>query len=45
MQEQLRRIWQDPARLNSARTRAPVTRQVPDLRARLAKSIEGNSNL
>ena len=42
MREQLRRIWQDPASLDPARISARVTRQVSDVLARLAKSIEGN---
>ena len=43
MQAQLRRIWQDPASLNPAHISARVTRQVSDLLARLAKSIESNT--
>jgi hypothetical protein len=39
----LRHIWLDPHSLNPARISARVTRQVADLLARLAKSIEGNA--
>lgn len=42
IRERLRQIWLDPHSLNPARINARVTRQVADLLARLAKSIEGN---
>ncbi|MCF8210077.1 MAG: class I SAM-dependent DNA methyltransferase [Rhodoferax sp.] len=38
----LRQIWLDPHSLNPARISARVTRQVAELLARLAKSIEAN---
>ncbi|WP_296669612.1 DNA methyltransferase [Rhodoferax sp.] len=43
IRERLRQIWLDPQNLNPARISARVTRQVADLLARLAKSIESNS--
>jgi hypothetical protein len=43
IRERLRQIWLDPHSLNPARISARVTRQVADLLARLAKSIEGNA--
>jgi hypothetical protein len=42
VRQRLRQIWLDPLSLNPARINARVTRQVADLLARLAKSIEGN---
>ena len=42
VRERLRHIWLDPHSLNPARISARVTRQVSDLLARLAKSIETN---
>ena len=42
VRERLRQIWLDPHSLNPARISARVTRQVADLLARLAKSIESN---
>lgn len=42
IRERLRQIWLDPHSLNPARISARVTRQVSDLLARLAKSIETN---
>jgi hypothetical protein len=42
VRERLRQIWLDPHSLNPARINARVTRQVADLLARLAKSIESN---
>ena len=43
IRERLRQIWLNPQNLNPARISARVTRQVADLLARLAKSIESNS--
>ncbi|GDY34607.1 DNA methyltransferase [Acidovorax sp. NB1] len=43
VQNRLRRIWTDPDSLNPARISAQVTRDVAELLAQLAKSLEGNS--
>lgn len=42
VQDRLRRIWTDPDSLNPARISAKVTRDVAELLAQLAKSLEGN---